>query len=82
MQRLCRRDMEGALPIYNCNCDERTEESKYWHLIIVEWISIERKTEILLEMTLGGHHSNVEKIDMTTTTKGGRGKEVHELKEA
>ena len=75
--------MEGALPIYNCNCDERTEESKCWHLIIVEWISIERKTEILLEMTLGGHHSNVDKIDMTTTTKGGgRGKEVHELKEA
>ena len=46
----------------------------------MEWISIERKTEILLEMTLGGHLSNVDKIDMTTTTKGGRGKEVHELK--
>ena len=29
MQRLCHRDLVGALPIYNCNCNERTEESKH-----------------------------------------------------
>ena len=34
-------------------------------------------------MTLGGHNSNVEKIDMIATTEGWeRGKEVHEVKEA
>ena len=34
-------------------------------------------------MTLGGHHSNVEKIDIIATTEGWeRGKEVHEVKEA
>ena len=50
----------------------------------MDWTSIERKTEILLEMTLGGHYSNMDKIDMIATTKGGggRGKEVHEVKEA
>ena len=31
MHRLYRRDLEGALPLYNCYYDERTEESKYWH---------------------------------------------------
>ena len=74
----------GALPIYNCNCNKRTEESKHWHLTIVDWTSIERKTDILLEMTSGGHYSNVDKIDMIATTKGGgkKGKEVHEVKEA
>ena len=24
--------MEEAVPLYNCNCDERTEESKHWHV--------------------------------------------------
>ena len=42
---------------------------------IVDWTSIERKTEILLEMTLGGHYSNMGKIDMIAT-KGGGGGEV------
>ena len=32
MHRLCRRDLEGALPLYNCYYDERTEESKHWHV--------------------------------------------------
>ena len=32
MQRLCRRDLEGALPLYNCYYDERTEESKHWQV--------------------------------------------------
>ena len=50
----------------------------------MDWTSIERKTEILLEMTLGGHYSNMGKIDMIATKGGGggRGKEVHEVKEA
>ena len=51
----------------------------------MDWTSIERKTDILLEMTSGGHYSNVDKIDMIATTKGGggeKGKEVHEVKEA
>ena len=29
MHHLCRRDLEGALSRYNCNYDERTEESKH-----------------------------------------------------
>ena len=32
MHRLCRRDLEGALPLYNCYYDERTEESKHWQV--------------------------------------------------
>ena len=32
MHQLCRRDMEGALSLYNCYYDERTEESKHWHV--------------------------------------------------
>ena len=32
MHRLCRRDLEGAVPLYNCYYDERTEESKHWHV--------------------------------------------------
>ena len=32
MHRLCRRDLEGALSLYNCYYDERTEESKHWHV--------------------------------------------------
>lgn len=29
IHRLCRRDLEGAISLYNCNCDERTEESRH-----------------------------------------------------
>ena len=32
MHRLCRRDLEGAVPLYNCYYDERTEENKHWHV--------------------------------------------------
>ena len=32
MLRLCRRDLEGALSLYNCYCDERTEERKHLHV--------------------------------------------------
>ena len=32
MHRLCRRDLEGALQLHNCYYDERTEESKHWHV--------------------------------------------------
>ena len=32
MHRLCRRDLEGAVPLYNCYYDERFEESKHWHV--------------------------------------------------
>ncbi|CAH3169380.1 unnamed protein product [Pocillopora meandrina] len=32
MHRLCRRALEGAVPLYNCYYDERTEESKHWHV--------------------------------------------------
>ena len=32
IHRLCRRDLEGALSLYNCYCDQRTEESKHWHV--------------------------------------------------
>ena len=68
MHRLCRRDLEGALPLYNCHYDERTEESKHWHP--VDWESIERKTEISPEMTLRGHRPKVDIIRMITTTMG------------
>ena len=68
MHRLCRRDLEGALPLYNYYYDERTEESKHWHPVDKE--SIERKTEILLEMTLRGHRPKVDIIRMITTTMG------------
>ena len=34
------------------------------------WKSAERKAEILLEMTLGGHHPKVVKISMITTILG------------
>ena len=37
----------------------------------MDWESVERKTEILLEMTLRGHHPNVDKMSMITTTLGG-----------
>ena len=51
----------------------------------MDWTSIERKTEILLEMTSGGgHYSNEDKIDTIATTKGGGGdscEEVHEVKD-
>ena len=33
----------------------------------MDWESVERKTEILLEMTLRGHHPNIDKIGMITT---------------
>ena len=36
----------------------------------VDWESVERKTEISLEMTLRGHHSIVDKISMITTPLG------------
>ena len=36
----------------------------------VDWESVERKTEILPEMTLRGHHPKVDKISMITTTLG------------
>ena len=36
----------------------------------VDWESVERKTDILLEMTLRGHHPKVDKIRMRTTTLG------------
>ena len=32
IHRLCRRDMEGAVPLYNCYNDGRTEERKHWHV--------------------------------------------------
>ena len=32
MHRLCRRDLEGALPLYNCYYGERTEENKHWQV--------------------------------------------------
>ena len=32
MHRLCRRDSKGAVLLYNCYYDERTEESKHWHV--------------------------------------------------
>ena len=43
----------------------------------VDWELVERKTEILLEMTLRGHHPKVDKISMITTFWGS--KEVYEL---
>ena len=33
----------------------------------MDWESVERKTEILLEMTLRGHHPYIDKIGMITT---------------
>ena len=36
----------------------------------MDWESVERKTEILLEMTLRGHYPEVDKISMITTTLG------------
>ena len=62
------RDLEGALPLCNCYYDERTEESKHWHLVDLE--SIERKTGILLEMNLRGHRPKVDIIRMIKTTMG------------
>ena len=49
----------------------------------MDWTSIERKTEILLEMTSGGgHYSNEDKIDTIATTKGGEScEEAHEVKD-
>ena len=32
--RLCHRDLEGALSLCDCYCNERTEESKHWHVRI------------------------------------------------
>ena len=32
MHRLCRRDLEGALSLYNRYNDEKTEESKHWKM--------------------------------------------------
>ena len=45
-----------------------TEDLKVGDLIV--WKSVERKTEILLEMTLSGHHPKVDKINMITTVLG------------
>ena len=36
----------------------------------VDWESVERKAEILLEMTLRGHHPKGDKISMIATTLG------------
>ena len=46
------RKKGGVLPLYNCNCNERTKERKHQRLTTVDWESSERKTEILLEMTV------------------------------
>ena len=36
----------------------------------VDWELVERKTEILLEMTIREHHPKVDKMSMITTTLG------------
>ena len=78
MHRLCRRDSKGAVSLYNCYYDERTEESKHWHVRLKTerpcGLGISRKEksrkEILPEMTLSGHHPKVDIIQMITTTLG------------
>lgn len=34
MHRLCRRDLETAISLYNCICDERTEGIKHWQVTL------------------------------------------------
>ena len=73
-RRLGESSVTATAPLYNCNCKERIEESKHQHLTPVDRESIERKTEISLEMTSRGHHPNADKkIGMITTTLSGWG---------
>ena len=51
----------------------RRENTGTWDFKVrdpVDWESVERKTEILPEMTLSGHHPKVDKISTITTTLG------------
>ena len=50
MRYLSRRDLEGALSLFNCYCNGRTEEGKHWYAILkseypVYWKSAENKKE-------------------------------------